>query len=202
MLKRIIAVIICVCAAVGCAGAGITYYNMTKEKASLERQIADVKNEISAKEAGNAAVRMEVLSVAGGIDERRMNEDADYIREVLETAFTWSSFAEYNAMRAKLVDEYGFDPECQFLTDVFGEMPVSDIDPDYNYIDAHGLAIEFANCKLYCIGVTGANYDYFGELRWRSLGQGGGSADITYGFTLTTDIDGHIRDLFVMDSFE
>lgn len=200
MVKRIVAIIICVCAAIACLGSYISYRNSVAESESLARQLADVENQIAAKEARNSEIRTEVLAGIGGIDERRLNEDAKLVDEIFSVAFTWSSYEEYNNMRETLVSEYGFDEDGQFLTDVFGYIGVSDVDPDYNYIDAHELAIEYSSSNLYCIGVSTMQYHYFGEIKWRVLSvHSGGSVSMTYGFTLTTNEDGTIADLFVMD---
>ena len=200
MAKRIIAAIVCFLALFAFLGFYVPYVSVSNEIVRIERDVYDAMNQISAKEAKNEEIRIQVLAEVGSIDESRLDEDLSIITDVLNVAFTWASYEEYNQMRATLVEDYGFDENGQFLTDVFGYLPTAD-DSGYNFIDSNGLAIEFASCTLYCIGVNMSDYQYFGELRYRAINPvAGSSIGVTYGFMLTTDAEGKIADLFVMDA--
>lgn len=199
MIKRIIAILICFVSLSAVAMSGVMYYSERKTQAELNRQIADVQNEMDAKEMSNAAVRVQVLSDVASLSEKRLNEDAEKLNEIFGTAFTWHNYEEYTAMREKLIDEYGFDEHGQFLTDVFAPMKTADDDPEYNLIDGRGMQIEFSRCTAYCTGHVGLNYTYFGEIYFRVLGGGGSSHVLTDAYTVTVDADGNLKDLFVID---
>ena len=200
MGKRIVVVIVCILSVIACLTSYLNYNHLNNEMISLTRQIADVENKIAAKAAKNQDVKIEVLSALGGIDERRVNEDAEIFGELFEVAFTWSSYEEYEAMRRTLVHTYGFSEDCHFLTDVWGYIPPAEEGNDYasNYIDANGIKIEYGSSKAYLIGISGTDYYYFGKIDWRVCGEEGGTWRMSYGFTATTDIDGNVKDLFVM----
>ena len=199
MAKRMVAIVLAVLLSIGFVSTYVFYRMELNRNESLARELADVENRISAKKAKDAEIRVEIMNGIGGIEDRRVDEDADAIRDILSIAFTWSSYAEYNEMRKTLMYDYGFDKDSQLLTDIWGYIPVSEEDPSYNYIDQNKLRVEYSSCSLYCIGVTNEVYRYFGEVKWRVLGEAGGSYDMVYAFTMDTSSDGKIADLFVYD---
>lgn len=199
MVKRIIAIIVCVISISAAITSGVSYYLSKSEQEDLQRQIADVQNEIDAKEMANEEVRIQVLSDVASLSDKRLNDDAALFDEVFNIAFTWHDYAEYMEMRETLISTYGFAEDGQFLTDVFPVMEASSDDPEYNLIDGESIQIEFGRCVAYCIGHTGLTYHYFGEIYFRSLGASGSSYTLVDGFTVDVDSDGNMKDLFVID---
>ncbi|MDE3723961.1 hypothetical protein PWG71_21435 [Nocardiopsis sp. N85] len=137
----------------------------------------------------------EIAGQALGAGHTRLDADEELIEQVLDTALTWESQAEYVDARAAMMNVYGLDENSAFMT-VFLPEPTVNVDAEgteYALIDLLGLNSRVAGFRTELLSVQGTEYSYLVLVDVKSTSDDGrGSAQSTSTVLLTTDGDGGV----------
>lgn len=162
-----------------------------QEISELEERLADLEDEQD--ERGRL-----VADEAFGTSATRLDADQQLIDQVLNTALTWESHAEYESARSSMMNVYGLPEDSAFMTAFLPQAPVN-VDREgneYALIDLLGLDSEVNDFRTHLMTVHGTEYAYlvFVDVRTTSDdGQGGANSTATV--LLTTDGDGGVSDV-------
>lgn len=136
-----------------------------------------------------------------GLDTKRVKTDDGVLESFLKKCFTWSSAAEYRAIRKELENSDVIDSSGTFVDVLFPELTEDlsvDGDRTKNTIDdsIYGkLNLKYDSLQSHVISVDGTNYRYFTEVTVTSSIDGGVSKTGLVVMTYTVDKDGNLSDV-------
>jgi hypothetical protein len=140
----------------------------------------------------------EVVGEVLGADHARLDADEELIDQVLDTALTWESHAEYVDARSAMMTVYGLDEDSPFMT-VFLPEPTVNVDAEgteYALIDLLGLDSRVNAFRTELLSVRGTEYSYLILVEVRSSSDDGqASAHGVSTVLLTTDGDGGVSNV-------
>lgn len=133
-----------------------------------------------------------------GTNVHRLAADEDLIAEVLGTALTWQSHAEYEAARTKMTNVHEVPENSTFMTEFLPSAPmnVERGGEEHSLIDLLGLDSRVNSFQTDLISIQGTEYSYLAVVDVRTTSDDGeASALSTATVLLTTDGDGGVADL-------
>lgn len=144
------------------AVAGVVSGGQQSQLDEQQERITALTASIDQGQTSAQQARDEATASLLGAELARKEVDIKPIKELVETALTWSSQEEYDAARKAIIDRYGFAEDGQFLS-VF--MPPAPVNYDsqgnaYYYIDASGLNSRMGALDARLLSVDGVNYTY------------------------------------------
>lgn len=119
---------------------------------------------------------------------RKAADDA-LMTELCQTAFTWSTSAEYNSAREQMQTRFGLDPNGQFLSKFFIPL-VRNEDVDNRNVNG-----SFVSLDSQLLSIDGDVYSYVGKVTTQSLDRNGAAAQDDLMIYYETNSDGSIKDL-------
>lgn len=162
---------------------------------SQEQRIEELLQRRAELEEAQEEKESEVAGQVLGAGHTRLEADEELIGQVLDTALTWESHAEYVDARRAMVNVYGLDEDSAFMT-VFLPEPTVNVDAEgteYALIDLLGLDSEVSGFRAELLSVQGTEYSYLVLVDVESTSDDGrGSAQSTSTVLLTTDGDGGV----------
>lgn len=161
----------------------------TREIAMLEDQVAVLK---AAESAEVANIERETT----GLDDIRHVDDDVVADKFFSHIFSWSSLAEYNAIRDELMADQTMTEDSRFMKVVMPQVEELPTDGEpINVIDTGILNLSYVDMTSYVIGITTKAYQYFTEVKVRSKDAGGNTSIGTIAVTYAVDVDGRIGGL-------
>lgn len=140
----------------------------------------------------------EVKIESMGVDAGRIQRDETLATELLDTVFNWSSYAEYTAIREKLMSDYKLDANSSFLNTFMPEVYNEEIEgKQYNRIDIDGYNIRLNDITPYLVSSDEASdeYGYFAVVEVASSSKNGGTTRYKVALEYKTTKDGQLLDL-------
>ncbi|MEV2278298.1 hypothetical protein AB0I72_22200 [Nocardiopsis sp. NPDC049922] len=160
-----------------------------------EQRIAELRERTVEIEEAQDERENEVASLVQGTNTARLDADEELIGDVLDTALTWETHAEYEDARSAMMTVYGLDEDSAFMTAFLPEAPVN-IDREgneYALIDLLGLDSRVNDFRSEMLSVQGTEYSYLVLVELRTTSDDGqASAHSTATVLLTTDGDGGV----------
>ncbi|GAB2481239.1 collagen-like domain-containing protein [Nocardiopsis aegyptia] len=174
---------------------GVTHSAQQAALADQERQIAELQERTAELEEAQGEREDEVVSLVEGTDTARLDTDEELIADMLDTALTWETHAEYEEARSAMMTVYGLDADSAFMTEFLPEAPMN-VDREgneYALIDLLGLDSRVSDFHSEVLSVQGTEYSYLvlAELRTTS-DDGQADAHSTATVLLATDGDGGV----------
>lgn len=163
-----------------------------------EQRIAELQGSVAELEQAQEERENEVAGVVQGTDTARLDADEELIGDVLDTALTWETHAEYEDARSAMMTVYGLDEDSAFMT---AFLPVAPMNVDregneYALIDLLGLDSRVNDFHSEVLSIQGTEYSYLVLVELRATSDDGqASADSTATVLLTTDGDGGVSDV-------
>ncbi|MFD6952063.1 hypothetical protein A6A08_02545 [Nocardiopsis sp. TSRI0078] len=162
------------------------------------RQIAELRERTAEIEEAQDERENEVASLVQGTNTARLDTDEELIGDVLDTALTWETHAEYEDARSAMMTVYGLDEDSAFMTAFLPEAPMN-VDREgneYALIDLLGLDSRVNDFRSEVLSVQGTEYSYLVLVELRTTSDDGqASAYSTATVLLTTDGDGGVSGL-------
>ncbi|WP_435109320.1 hypothetical protein [Nocardiopsis synnemataformans] len=167
---------------------------LTDQEQRMEELLARRAGLEEAQDQREREVAGEVL----GADHARLDADDELIDQVLDTALTWESHAEYVDARSAMTNVYGLNENSQFMT-AFLPKPPMNVDAEgteYALIDLLGLDSRVDGFRTEVLSVQGTEYSYLVLANVEtSSDDGQASAFSTSTVLLTTDGDGGVSNV-------
>ncbi|KOX14015.1 hypothetical protein [Nocardiopsis sp. NRRL B-16309] len=163
-----------------------------------EQRIEELQGGVADLEEAQEERENEVAGVVQGTDTARLDADEELIGDVLDTALTWETHAEYEDARSAMMTVYGLNEDSAFMT---AFLPVAPVNVDregneYALIDLLGLDSRVGDFRTELLSVQGAEYSYLVLVDVRTTSDDGeASASNTATVLLTTDGDGGVSDV-------
>lgn len=127
----------------------------------LQSSIDDLNVQIAEQKDLNNEKDMNVVYSTTGINGAKVQADGWEIESLCDTAFTWSSYADYIKARDTLIDRYGVPEDSYFMTTFFPELSPYESDGQMvNDIDDMGINCSFEKVDTYLSGMDGDTYSY------------------------------------------
>lgn len=143
---------------------GITVAGQNNTLAEQDSQVAQLESELQAERRISIEAASKDLSEDLGISSTRVLQDDPMLRELLLTAFSWSSGEDYEKARERLISRYKIQEDSRFLTDF---LPPSKFNEDMKgqrsyWLDTVGLnaGIDVKNADIEVASVDGTTYEY------------------------------------------
>ncbi len=133
-----------------------------------------------------------------GTNVHRLADDEALIEEVLGTALTWESHAEYEAARTTMTNVHGVPEDSAFMTEFLPSAPVNveSGGEEHALIDLLGLDSRVNSFQTDLISIQGTEYAYLVVVDVRTTSDDGeASALSTATVLLTTDGNGGVAEL-------
>lgn len=190
-----------VAAAILVVAGGSFLSTRSSHEASLqeqERHILELKEHKAELEAEHDERERSVNDQVSGTDSARLKADENLIDQVLNTALTWESHAEYESARTTMTTVYGLPEDSTFMTAFLPEAPlnVDSEGTEYPLIDLLGLDSRVNDFRTEVISAQGTEYAYLVLVDvWTTSDDGQAGARNTATVMLTTDGDGGVSDV-------
>ncbi|MFE9245247.1 hypothetical protein [Nocardiopsis sp. NPDC006938] len=171
------------------------------QQASLveqEREITGLESRLAELEGEQRRRDRLAADQVFGTSASRLDADLNLISEVLDTALTWESHAEYEDARASMMNVYGLAEDSAFMTSFLPEAPfnVDREGKEYALIDLLGLDSQVSDFRPLLMSVRGTEYSYLVLVEVRTTSNDGqGGANSTATVLLTTDGDGGVSEV-------
>lgn len=162
-------------------------YGLTLEQ--QRRQVVDLENQLSVKQAELDTTQHTVIRDLTGLDANRKAKDDEVARVFISKVTTWNGIDEYKTMRSEVVKEYNLNSTSSFLT-VF--LPSS---PGAHIISGVEYSCRYDSMESQVYNINADVYSYFTKVSFVAAGPGGGTATVTAIFMYTVDADGNIGNL-------
>jgi hypothetical protein len=163
-----------------------------------EAQIRELDERKAQLEADQAERGRQVADDVVGTNVARLDADEDLIRQVLDTALTWETHAEYVSARTAMTTAWEVPEDSAFMTEFLPEAPMN-VDgegKEYPLIDLLGLDSRVHSFDTQLMSVLGTEYTYLVLVNVRTTSDDGeASAFNTSTVLLTTDGDGGVHDV-------
>lgn len=155
----------------------------------------------AAKEALREKNEAQVEAVTGK-DVTRIEADDKRIGEIMKLATTWSTGAEYDNAREKLVSVYGIPEDSDFMTGFMMSGCKTARNGDrICLVDTNGMKVSYRSVRTSVIDIKATDYSYFALVEMRVWStDGSASVTQTVPITYTMDNDQNISDLTAYSS--
>ncbi|WP_017605618.1 hypothetical protein [Nocardiopsis alkaliphila] len=173
----------------------------SSQEASLQEQeqhISELEERKAELEAEHDERERSINDQVSGTDSARLEADENLIHQLLNTALTWESHAEYESARTTMTNVYGLPEDSTFMTAFLPEAPLN-VDgegTEYPLIDLLGLDSRVNDFHTEVISVQGTEYAYLVLVDvWTTSDDGQASARNTATVMLTTDGAGGVSEV-------
>lgn len=201
MAKKGVAIVICFLI----AAAAFLFYSSSADTwktnlATQESEIYSMQNNIEAKRLAVSEKEHTVIRNTTGLDYERVAKDDVIAEDFISEVMSWDSYADYQRIRKKCIDDYDLDKDSGFLQVFLPEVPLmSTADgKTYNVIDdgdiehPDGLNIHFEGIETYVRGISTDSYSYFAFVDWSTQNADGREATAQAVFMYDVNSDGEI----------
>lgn len=173
----LVACLVVVLVVTAVSGSGVR--SLERELSAQQTEMADLGNQISVKRTQVNQGTQGVATQVTGIDLARVQKDNEIAKELISKVTTWSSQAEYDALREEMMLTYHLEARDRFMSTFL---------PATTDIDALQLNCHYSNMKAMVSNIAGAKYSYFTVVTASGSRSG---ATASFNFIMTYDIDGN-----------
>ncbi len=187
-----------ICALIFTGTVALSQIAAAGERSSLKSEsdrIAQLESRADTLSAALAQDTNDVVQSVAGANPDRIAADKEIAESFIRKATTWSSGAEYAALRSEIKEEYQLSEDDQFLA-VFLPPIVTEVDgqPVSNEADLYDLNMTFKSIDPRLTNIDGSKYTYFSPVTVRSENEYG-SGEGTFIFTYTVNENGTLSGL-------
>lgn len=196
-MKKFVPIVISIAftAIVGC----VYFFNTKKWDNTLFEQqsmIEEYQNAINIQMQSLQQAEDNAVSCASGIDFSKVAKDDETVKSFLEMIMTWGSYEEYEAIRQKLVNEYGVSEDSTFMTTFLPAVKNKEKNgKNYNVIDNNDLNMTYEDMDSYVVKISNETYSYFTIVEWSSADEFGNEGKSKAVFTYDVSSEGNISNL-------
>lgn len=141
----------------------LSWTNQSRRLSDQDETIQTLKSDLAKTKRDNADTIRANLLEGVGFSKQRLDDDAQLIESLLETAFTWDSGKSYASARKEVKERFDLSEKGSFLTDF---MPPSRFNEDedgkrFYYIDTIGMNSSMGDDpQIDVLRVRAGDYDY------------------------------------------
>ena len=131
----------------------------------VNNQISDIQSQIDAKNDSDSLQKTQTIIEATGLDPRLVEKDSETAVVFFEDAFTWTSGAEYDAVRQSYIDKLGAGNS--FTTNYLApDVKIDTNDGPLSYIDNSSLKSFYDSMVVVPLTAEGSRIRYAGFVKY------------------------------------